>query len=137
MKRAFLDTNVLIDFIADRKPFSKFANQIFSAAENKQVKLYTSSHSIATTHYVLKKYASEKELREVLSDFLDYLTVVAVDVDIIKRALKSRHKDFEDALQIVAAQSIDRIDCIITRNVKDFKEAEIMVLSPDQFIEIM
>ena len=56
MKRIFLDTNIIVDLIADRKPFSKYAIQLFQKAEQNEVELFTSSHSIATTHYLLKKY---------------------------------------------------------------------------------
>lgn len=135
MSKVFIDTNILIDLLADRKPFSKFAIEIFVAAENKKVKLFASSHSIATGHYLLKKYVGEKELREMLLDLLDYITVIPIDIDVLKRSLKSKHKDFEDAIQIVAAQSIEKIDCIATRNVKDFRGAEIPVLTPDEFVK--
>lgn len=73
MKKVFVDTNILVDLIADRRPFSKFAIQLFTMAEERKIKLYTSSHSIATTHYLLKKYIDEKELRDVLYSILDYL----------------------------------------------------------------
>ena len=56
MKKVFIDTNILVDLIADRIPFSKYAIEIFNNAERKKIKLFTSSHSIATTHYLLKKY---------------------------------------------------------------------------------
>ena len=132
MKKIFVDTNILVDLIADRRPFSKFAIQLFSKAEEKKIKLYTSSHTIATTHYLLKKYLDEKDLREILINILDYLNIVAIDLDVLKKGLKSKHKDFEDALQIISAYSIEKIDCIVTRNIKDFKESEIPVLSPDE-----
>lgn len=132
MKKVFVDTNILVDLIADRRPFSKFAIQIFSKAEERKIKLHTSSHSIATTHYLLKKYIDEKELREVLHNILDYLNIVAIDQDVIKKGLKSKHKDFEDAIQIISAYSIEKLDCIVTRNIKDFKGAEIPVLTPDE-----
>jgi len=135
MKKVFVDTNILVDLIADRRPFSKFAIQIFSKAEERKTKLYTSSHSIATTHYLLKKYIDEKELREVLYNILDYLNIVAIDQDVIKKGLKSKHKDFEDALQIISAYSIEKLDCIVTRNIKDFKGSEIPVLTPDELIK--
>jgi len=135
MKKVFVDTNILVDLIADRRPFSKFAIQIFSKAEERKTKLYTSSHSIATTHYLLKKYIDEKELREVLYNILDYLNIVAIDQDVIKKGLKSKHKDFEDALQIISAYSIENLDCIVTRNIKDFKGSEIPVLTPDELIK--
>ena len=135
MKKVFVDTNILVDLIADRKPFSKFAIQIFSKAEKGKTKLYTSSHSIATTHYLLKKYIDEKELRDILHDILEYLNIVAIDQDVIKKGLRSKHKDFEDAIQTISAYSIEKLDCIVTRNIKDFKGSEILVLTPDELIK--
>lgn len=132
MRRVFLDTNIIVDLISDRKPFSKYAIEIFQKAEEDKLKLFTSSHSMATTHYLLKKYMEEKQLREVLFNLLDYLTVVAVDVDILKKGLRSSHKDFEDSIQIFCASSIENISCIVTRNVKDFKGSEINVITPDE-----
>ena len=134
MKKVFLDTNILIDLIADRKPFSKYAIEIFRKAETKEFQLYTSSHSIATSHYLLKKYKEEKELRKVLSDLLDYLTLIPVDADIINKSLRSRHKNFEDSIQIFCASSIKKMDCIITRNTKDFKNSDIPAFNPDEII---
>jgi predicted nucleic acid-binding protein len=135
MKKVFVDTNILVDLIADRRPFSKFAIQMFSKAEERKIKLYTSSHSIATTHYLLKKYIDEKELRNILNNILDYLNIVAIDQDVIKKGLRSKHKDFEDAIQIISAYSIEKLDCIVTRNIKDFKGAEILILTPDELIK--
>jgi len=132
MSRIFLDTNIIIDLISDRKPFSKYAIEIFQKAEEGKLELFTSSHSLATTHYILKKYMNEKDLREVLYNLLDFLTVISVDTDILKKGLRSTHKDFEDSIQIFCASSIDNIDSIITRNVKDFKGSEIKVLTPDE-----
>mgnify|MGYP001582580503 CR=1 FL=1 len=134
MKKVFVDTNILIDLIADRKPFSKFAIEIFEMAEEKKIKLFTSSHSIATTHYLLKKYIDEKELREIIYALLDYIVIIPIDIDVIKKGLKSKHKDFEDAQQIICAYSIEKINCIVTRNTRDFKGSEIPVLTPDEFI---
>ena len=132
MKKIFIDTNIIIDLIADRKPFSKYAIALFKRAEEKKVHLFSSSHSIATTHYLLKKYMDEKALREVLYNLLDYLTVIAVDVAVLKKGLLSRHKDFEDAIQIICASSENNIEMIVTRNTKDYKFSEIPALTPDE-----
>ncbi|HRG59732.1 MAG TPA: PIN domain-containing protein [Bacteroidia bacterium] len=132
MKKVFLDTNVIVDLIADRKPFSKYSIEIFKKAEEKRIKIFTSSHSIATTHYLLKKYLEEKLLRDVLYNLLDYVTVIAVDTDVLKKGLRSKHKDFEDSIQILCASKVEKIDCIVTRNVKDFRNSEILVLTPDE-----
>jgi predicted nucleic acid-binding protein len=135
VKKIFVDTNILVDLIADRRPFSKFAIAIFNRAEERKIKLFISSHSIATTHYLLKKYIDEKELREVLHNLLDYVQVIAVDMEIIKKGLRSKHRDFEDAIQMISAYSIEKMDCIVTRNIKDFRNSEIPVLTPEELAE--
>jgi len=132
MWKFFIDSIILVDLIAVRKPFSAFAIQIFSKAEEKKVRLYTSSHSMATTYYLLKKYLAEKELREILYNLLDFIQVVPIDQDIIKKGLKSKHKDFEDALQLITAYSIDNLDGLVTRNPRDFNHAEIPILTPEE-----
>lgn len=132
MIKVFLDTNILVDLIADRKPFSKHAIEIFRSAEEHKTQLYTSSHSIATAHYLLKKFVEEKELRNILFNLLEFLDVVPVNLDVLKKGLRSSHKDFEDAVQILCASSITGINFIVTRNTKDFKTSEIAVLTPDE-----
>ena len=84
---------------------------------------------------MLKKYLNEAELREVLYALLAYVNLVAINTDIIKKALKSKHKDFEDAIQIMAANTIPQLDCITTRNLKDFKDAGTIVLSTDELVK--
>ncbi|MDQ0636689.1 putative nucleic acid-binding protein [Pedobacter sp. W3I1] len=134
MKKIFVDTNIIVDLIADRKPFSKFAIEIFERAERNEVQLFTSSHSIATTHYLLKKHLEEKKLRDVIYNVLYYIQIIAIDQDIIKKGLKSKHKDFEDALQMLCAYNIEKLDYIVTRNIKDFKDSEIPVFPPDELL---
>ena len=134
MKNVFVDTNIIIDLLADRRPFSKFAIEIFDLASKKKVNLFTSSHAIATTHYVLKKYIREQELRDIIYTLLDYVSVIAIDAEILKKGLLSPHKDFEDAIQIYAAHAVKNLDFIVTRNVKDFKKTEIAVLPPDELL---
>src|SRR5690554_2780228 len=114
MKTVFVDTNILIDLLADRRPFSKFAIEIFDLATKNKVNLFTSSHSIATTHYLLKRHIKEKELRAVIYSLLDLIEVISIDHSIIKKSLLSDHKDFEDAIQIFAASTIKDLDFIVT-----------------------
>lgn len=132
MKKIFVDTNILVDLLADRKPFSKYAVEIFNASENKKVKLFTSSHSIATTYYILKKFIDDSSLRKTLLGLIEYMTIIPVDTEVLTKGLRSKQKDFEDSIQIYCATTINKIDCIVTRNVKDFKGCEIIVLTPDE-----
>ena len=121
MNNWFADTNIIIDLIADREPFSSYAKKIFLAAEQQKIKVFTSSHSYATIYYVLKKYTNDETLRKILLTLLDYVSIIRVDEHIIKISLQSSYKDFEDAIQIFCAGSVVHIIGILTRNVKDFK----------------
>ncbi len=132
MIKVFLDTNIIIDLIVYSKPFSNHVIEIFKYADENRIQLYTSSHSIATSHYIMKKYVTEKELREILLTLITLLDVVAVDLDVLKKGLRSIHKDFEDAIQMICASSIPGINYIVTRNTKDFKTSELVVLTPDE-----
>lgn len=134
MKNIFLDTNILVDLIADRPPFSKYAIELFSLAEDNKIKLFTSSHSLATTHYLLKKYIDEKELRLILHNLLEFITIIPVDLDVLRKSLNSNHKDFEDAIQIYCASMVNGMEYIVTRNIKDFKNSEIPALLPNEII---
>ena len=134
MKRVFVDTKILIDVLADRQPFSKFSVRLLQLAEENKIRLFVSSHSIATTHYLLKKYLNEKSLRGVLLRLLDFIEVIPIDQDILKRGLRSAYSDFEDGLQILCATSVKRIDFIVTRNLKDFKGAPVRILAPEEAV---
>lgn len=74
----------------------------------------------------------EKQLRAILANLLEFLEVIPVDLDVLKKGLRSNHKDFEDAIQILCVSSIAGINFIVTRNTKDFKTSEIVVLTPDE-----
>lgn len=136
-KQIFLDTNILVDIVANRKPFSKDAISIFDFCQRENIKMYSTSHSIATLHYIAKKMVDEKELRSIIEDLLDTISIIAITETILKKSLKSNHRDFEDAIQITSAQSINTMNCIITRDKKDFKNSEIKVFTPDEFLNTL
>lgn len=125
----FLDTNILVDFLANRSPFTEEAREVFELAEAGQLNLFTSTHSLVTTHYLLKKYEEEPVLRDRLSLLSEIVELLDVSQNVIKNALRSTHKDFEDAVQMGTAESFHAIDYIITRNLKDFKSSRIPAIS--------
>ncbi len=137
MKKVFIDTNILIDLLADRRPYSKNAIEIFELAENGKIEIFMTSLSFMNTHYALKKYVDDKTIRLSFLDLLHFVKLVDLDNRIIIRSLKSNQKDFEDAVQMHSAYSISDINCLITRNTRDFKECEIDVFTPEEFLDII
>lgn len=130
----YIDTNILIDALLRRQPFHEKASALLNFALNNKISIYTSSHCIATLHYVCKKNINETDLRSIISKFLEFIIIIPVDDNILKKSAKSQHKDFEDAIQILCAHQIKNLDGIITRNLKDFSSSEIPVFPPDEAI---
>ena len=61
MIHLFLDTDISIYFLTDRKPFSSLAGKLFDYSEKGKVKLYLSAVSSINIFYVVRKVSSHKE----------------------------------------------------------------------------
>jgi len=134
MRSLLIDTNIILDLLAKRDPFYDFAAEIFSLADTKKIRLYTSSVSIINTNYILSKILSEKDAREILRKFRILVKVLSCDEKIIDLGLNSSFKDYEDAVQYFTAIE-NQMDGILTRNVKDFKSSKIPVMTPEEFLK--
>ena len=135
MTSVFTDTDVILDFISGRQPFAIPAAGIFEAIHRGRIKAFTSSLSFSNLYYVLRKWHPPKKVISMLDSLTGYLSIVNVDEGIIKSALKSPFKDFEDAIQNLSAQSNKDISIIITRNIKDFKLSDLPVMTPETFLK--
>jgi predicted nucleic acid-binding protein len=134
MGTVFIDTDVIVDFLTDRKPFSLESAKIFSLAEQKKIKGCVSSLAFSNLYYVLRKFGTHKKVINSLQELSELVDVLKVDSDIVKSALTSDFKDLEDSIQYFTALEYKRIDCIITRNIKDFKDSSLPVMTPETFL---
>jgi predicted nucleic acid-binding protein len=133
--RLFLDTNVMLDLLGRREPFFENAARIVSLADKGKAKIVVSALSYATTDYFLSKMLGVNKSIELLRKFKTISDIVSLDEIIIEKSLNSSFTDFEDGLQYFSAIQAE-CKYIITRNVKDFKNAEIPVLTPYDFLAI-
>jgi predicted nucleic acid-binding protein len=130
MTKVFIDTDVIIDFLADRKPFSESAAILFSRIERKEIEGFTSSQSISNLYSILRKFDSHRNVAQVLKDLISLIGILPVSQDVIQKALQSGFTDFEDGIQNFCAET-GCMDVIVTRTIKDYKKASIAVMSPD------
>lgn len=134
MKKLFIDTNIVIDLLAKRDPFYSAAAKIFSMADKNQIELSISSLTFANTNYVLARVKTSKEAREILRKFRVLVTVLSLNEKIVDLALNDEgFSDLEDGLQYYSAIENGQ-DIIITRDLNDFKGAEIPVMTADEFL---
>jgi predicted nucleic acid-binding protein len=135
MTDLFIDTDVLIDFLIDRKPHSREAAIIFTLVEQKKLKGYVSSLTFSNLYYVLRKVESHNKVISKLDSISKMLTILKVDQQIIKYAIASGFPDFEDSIQYNCALDYKKIDVLITRNTKDYKNSEIPVMTPADYLK--
>jgi len=136
MKKLFIDTNILIDLLARREPYYDESAMLFSMADKKIIKLSISSLSIANTSYTLQRLMAETKAKEVLRKLKLIVTILPLDDKVVGLALnEDSFKDFEDGLQYFTAIENNQ-DIIITRNLKDFKNSRLPVMTAKQFIEM-
>lgn len=128
-----LDTNVVLDFVLDRQPFTKAAEQVFEAAKCRPIQFYLSVTTITDLFYIAAKAKGKTFSLALIRDLLEFVEIAAVDKTVIIDALHSGQPDFEDAVQAGAAKRA-AVNVIVTRNEADFVGAEIDVCCPDEFL---
>ncbi len=136
MKKILIDTDVILDFFFDRKPFSENSAIILNMCERKHIQGFVTPVIISNSYYLLRRNAQHDKVIDKLKQLLSITDVLNMNKQIIVNAINSDFKDFEDALQNFAAVSNGDIDVIVTRNVKDFKKSEIAVLTPESFLKL-
>lgn len=137
MENILIDTDVILDFFFDRKPFSDNAAIILSYCESNKLKGFITPVICSNVYYLLRRTSKHDKVIERLSQLLTFIDVLQMDKEIILEALNSKFKDFEDALQNFSAVKSGNIDAIITQNIKDFTNSKIGVLTPANFLKII
>jgi predicted nucleic acid-binding protein len=134
MKGVFVDTDIVLDLLGNRKPFYRHAAELFSIADRREIKIFVSSLSFSNLNYILSKQYSSIQARKILMKFKTLVTVLSVSDKVVELALLSDFKDFEDALQYFTALE-NEVNILLTRNLKDYKTAKIPIMTAEQFLK--
>jgi len=134
-QKIFVDTNIVLDLLLMRKPHYKSAMQLFSFADRKELIICISALTFTTVHYILSKQVGSEKAKNVLRQFKTLVTVLSIDDNIIDIALASAFRDFEDSIQYYCAV-LEGIAILLTRDIRDFREANISVMSVEDFLKI-
>lgn len=134
MEKVFVDTDIVLDLVCYREPFYTYSALLFSEADKGKTKIYVSSLSFSNLNYILSRQYSPDQARKKLMKFKTLVTVLAVTDKVVELALSSDFKDFEDGLQYFTAIENNQ-RTLLTRNLKNYKTAEIPVLTAEQFLK--
>ncbi len=135
--RVLVDTCVVIDVLQHREPFWEDSYSAFLAIANHRAEGFLSAKSLTDIYYLTHRAThDEKETRKILSTLLipfDLLDTAGMDC---RRAISSDITDFEDAVMMESAVRTG-MDCIMTRNLKDYEKSVMPVYSPSGFLRAL
>lgn len=133
MENLLIDTNIVVDLLSRRENFYQEAQELFTLADENDVKLFISALTFVNTHYLLLRHLSENEARKVMIKFKLLVKILPLEDKILELALASDFRDFEDAIQYHTALE-NKLNIIITRNKKNFKTSRIPVLTAKEYL---
>lgn len=133
--KALFDTNVVLDLLLDREPFSGDAARCFSRVEAGEIEGWLCASTVTTLYYLVKKSAGARKARESITLLLSLFEIAPVNKIALQGALRIPFKDFEDAVLHEAARLVNA-DVIVTRNTADFKHSRVLVRLPVEFATV-
>ncbi|MDP4662634.1 MAG: PIN domain-containing protein [Salibacteraceae bacterium] len=132
--KVFVDTNIIIDVVLNRKPFVDHSRLILDAGWANRISLFTSSVSFVNVHYIVEKFTSKEKAMASTIHLNELFEVLNVDQTMIDQSIRIEPYDFEDAVQYFAAKSAN-CGCIISRDKKGFKQFDLPCMTPKEFLD--
>ena len=134
--KLLIDTNVVLDVLLRREPFSKTAAEVLNLTQRDDVREYVSASAITDIYYIANKQMKDRDaVRDLLKRLLMVVSVAAVSEWEIQNALNLAWGDFEDSVQYSVAL-LNEMDGIVTRNPSDYQEANMRIWLPEQALEL-
>ena len=134
--KILFDTNVILDVMLLREPFLKSSAFLLAEVERRNIEGFVCSTTVTTIHYLVEKTKGRKTALSQIENLLKIFQVTQVDKSCLESALKSKIIDFEDAVLNESA-SRERVDGIVTRNEKDFKQSKLTIYNPEELLKIL
>jgi len=131
--KIFIDSDVLLDYLTGREYALNETKLIINKGLKKELRLFTSSLIIANIHYFISKVQNSKQATLKIEKLTSFIRILNVGEKEITQAINSNFKDFEDSIQNNCAMN-SKMDIILTRNIKDFKNSELPKMNPIEFI---
>ncbi|WP_180326477.1 PIN domain-containing protein [Raoultibacter phocaeensis] len=131
-----LDTNVVLDMLAEREPFRRTASLIKALGFVGEIEVWVSAKSFTDIFYIMRKNFTSETIQELFLENLLAVKVCSIDGDDIRTASKRSWPDFEDCLVSIAAEKV-KADYLVTRDRLGFAQAKTAVCSPDEFFDML
>lgn len=132
--KVLIDTNVILDVLCNRADFVEKSSKIWKYCEVGKIEGYISALSIPNIVYILRKELTPQKTQQIIQQIMMIFNMVDLRSSDLKNAAEMLSNDFEDAIQMSCASRIEA-DYIITRNIRDFINSEVIALKPSELLE--
>ena len=131
------DTNIILDFIQSREPFSENASKIINSCVKKENEGYISAHSLSDIFFILRKDKTVEERKALILNLCSFFIVIPEDKNFYTAVCQNNDwNDLEDGLQMKCAD-FENLDYIVTRDAgKGFNNSPVKVISAENFLNI-
>lgn len=134
--KVLFDTNVILDVLLDREPYSEQASFLLTKVETSEIDGFLCATTITTIHYLISKVLGKNIACQHIRSLLSLFTIAPVNRQVLEKAADSKFKDFEDSVLYEAACHAGA-KYIVTRNTSDFKNSKLPVFEPLEFISAL
>lgn len=125
--------------LVERKPFFPESFELFKAQYNNLAQLHTTASIILNVQYIAHKLLGKQAAKSAIKELVSFIKVCVTDKPVIIKAYNSSFADVEDAVQYYSAAEDKSIDFFITRNIKDYKNADehLKIITPKEALKIL
>ena len=133
--KIFVDSDIILDLLAEREEFYDDAAKIFTLAYEKKLELYTTAVVLANVFYILRKVKGNNEAKRKIKELRLLIRILPINEKTVDTVLNSNFADFEDGLQYFTSKE-HNIPTIITRNTEDYKtnDENMLIQTSKEFI---
>lgn len=131
--KVLFDTNIILDVLLNRKAFVKLSANLVSLAEIEVIEGYLCATTITTIDYLVAKEHNRIRAKNEIQKLLNIHHISEVNSQVLNLAINS---NFKDAVQYYSGKC-KGVDCLVTRNVKDYKNVQLAIYSPAELLSII
>jgi predicted nucleic acid-binding protein len=126
---AALDTNVVLDYLDSARPEHAAAVQLLRALVETGARVCLPASALTDIYYLMRRASGESVARRAIGAISEALSILPVDADICRTALKSDEPGFEDGIVRACAEAA-AVDWLITRDAAAFANSTVAKITP-------
>ena len=131
--KLLIDANIVFDVLLKREPYWADSSAVWKLCETEQMEGYISTLTFAKLVYVMRKELEPAQIEDILTRLKLIFRFADFSTADMTKAAEMAWNDFEDAVQSATAERL-QADCIITRNVRDFRQSKVVAFTPSEFL---